>query len=87
MKYHYLYLISKSDSKRSMSAAIANSNLSHKADTAVLTATVDQLRNQIDNLQKANGKLNEEIAAQRDLTKQVAQAARSAPITQQIGKA
>lgn len=78
--------IEKADSKKSMSAAIANANLSHKADTAVLTATVDQLRNQIETLQNANEKLNEEIAAQRDLTKQVAQAARAAPITQQIGK-
>lgn len=79
--------IEKADSKRAMSAAVANANLSHKADTAVLTATVEQQKKEIETLQRANGKLNEEIAAQRELTQAVAQAARAAPINQQIGKA
>lgn len=74
------------EAKRSMSAAISSCDLKHKAETAVLQATVDQQKKEISTLEKANTKLNEEIAAQRELTKQVAQAARAAPITQQIGK-
>jgi HAMP domain-containing protein len=78
--------IEKVESKRAISAAISNSDLKHKAETAVLTATVDQQKKEIETLQKAIDKLNDEIAAQRELTKSVAQAARAAPITQQIGK-
>ena len=74
------------ESKRGMQAAISNAQLSHKADTAVLTATVDQQKKEIETLQRANDKLNDDIAAQRELTKEVANAGRAAPITQQIGK-
>jgi len=76
----------KAESKRSLAAAINNATLSHKADTAVLTATVDQQKREIDSLHKTIDKLNSEVAAQRELTKQVAEAGRAAPITQQIGK-
>jgi polyhydroxyalkanoate synthesis regulator phasin len=79
--------IEKAEGKRSMQAAINNATLTHKADTAVLTATVDQLKKQIETLEAANEKLNGEIKAQRELTEAVANAGRAAPITQQIGKA
>lgn len=79
--------IEKSESKRTLQAAINNATLTHKADTAVLTATVDQLKKQIETLENANEKLNGEIKAQRELTEAVANAGRAAPITQQIGKA
>lgn len=78
--------IEKAESKRAIQSAISNAQLTHKAETAVLSATVDQQRKEIETLQRANDKLNDEIAAQRELTKQVANAARAAPITQQIGK-
>ncbi len=76
----------KVESKRALSAAIGNANLTHKAETAVLTATVDQQKKEILNLTQTIENLKKEVAAQRDLTKEVAMASRQAPITQQIGK-
>jgi hypothetical protein len=76
----------KAESKRALSAAIGNATLTHKAETAVLTATVEQQKKEIASLNQTIANLTKDIAAQRDLTKEVAMASRQAPITQQIGK-
>lgn len=76
----------RADSKRAISSAISNASLNHKAETAVLTATVDQQKKEIATLQATINNLKEEVAAQRALTKEVAMASKAAPITQQIGK-
>ena len=72
-------------SKRAIDAAMSHAKLSHKAETAILTATVDQQKKEINSFEQTLLNLKEEIAAQRELTKQVAQAGRSAPITQSFG--
>ena len=69
-----------------LKAALNNNNLTHKAEIAEMKATVDQQRKEIESLHKTVENMKEEIAAQRQLTKEVAQASRQAPITQQIGK-
>lgn len=78
--------LEKAEGKRAIAAATSNATLNHKAETAVLTATVEQQKKEISTLQSTIDNLKEEVAAQRALTKEVAMASKAAPITQQIGK-
>lgn len=61
------------------------SDLSHKAQTAELTAQVTQQRKEIEMLLKTIENMKFEIAEQRNLTKEVAVASSKAQITQKIG--
>ena len=72
--------------KDGLKAAINNATLTHKAETATLNATVEQQKKEIMTFEKSIANMQNEIAEQRKLTMQVAQASRAAPITQTIGK-
>ncbi|ARF08266.1 hypothetical protein Catovirus_1_316 [Catovirus CTV1] len=60
--------------------------LNHKANIAELKAQVEQQKKEIDVLQKTIENLKHEIAEQRTLTKEVAQASSKSQINQRFGK-
>ena len=60
-------------------------DLTHKAHTARLEAQCEQQKKEIEILNSTISNLKQEIAAQRDLTREVAQAGSKAQITQKIG--
>lgn len=60
--------------------------LNHKANVAELRAQVEQQKKEIDVLQKTIDNLKHEIAEQRNLTKEVAQASSKSQINQKFGK-
>ena len=60
--------------------------LEHKAEIAMLSATVDQLTKERQTFESTIDSLKSEIAAQRDLTRQVAEASKQGAISQQFGK-
>jgi len=72
--------------KDALRAAVSNSTLTHKAESAVLNATVDQQKKEIENLHKTIDNMKHEIAEQRKLTMQVAQAGAKGNTTQNFGK-
>lgn len=65
---------------------MTTSELNHKANIAELKAQVDQQKKEIDVLQKTIDNLKHEIAEQRTLTKEVAQASSKSQINQKFGK-
>lgn len=67
--------------RRNTDLAIRNCELTHKAESAELNAEVKQQSHEIDNLRSTIENLKVELAEQRKLTKDVAQASRAAPIT------
>lgn len=72
--------------KDALKAAISNATLTHKAESAELNATVSQQKKEIENLQATIENMKHEIAEQRKLTMQVAQAGAKGNITQSFGK-
>lgn len=72
--------------KKEMSAALSNCELKHKAEVAELSAGIKQRDNQIQTLEKMLQNLKEEIAAQRQLTKSVAESSKQGAISQTFGK-
>lgn len=77
----------KSSAQAAMSAALTNMNLTHKAEIAKITAENEQRVNDIENFKNTISTLQKEITAQRELTRQVAESSRAAPIAQTFGKA
>jgi hypothetical protein len=71
----------RESAEMSKNMAIRNQDLSHKAETAELNATVNQQKKEIQTLQNTIDNLRSELAEQRKLTKEVAEAGRQAPIT------
>jgi hypothetical protein len=71
---------------RKLKYALDNCLLKHKAEHAELTAAVKQRDNQIITLQNSIENLKIEIAAQRELTKSVAEAGKQGQISQTFGK-
>jgi uncharacterized coiled-coil DUF342 family protein len=69
-----------------LSQALKNKQLEHKAEIATLTATVQQLTKERGTFETTIDNLRSEIAAQRELTKQVAQAGKQGAISQSFGK-
>lgn len=76
----------KSASQAALKAAVNNATLTHKAETAILNATNETQKTEIQNLRETIKNLQMEIAEQRKLTAQIAEAGRAAPISQQFGK-
>jgi hypothetical protein len=66
---------------KAMHAALNNMTLKHKAEIAELTASVNQQKKEIITLEATIKNLQNELAEQRKLTKDVAEAGRQAPIT------
>lgn len=76
----------KLEGKKQLSQALKNKDLEHKAEIATLTATVQQLTKERETFETTFENLKSEIAAQRELTKQVAEAGKQGAITQTFGK-
>jgi hypothetical protein len=76
----------KGAAQAALKAAVNNATLTHKAETAILNATNETQKTEIQNLRKTIDNLQNEIAEQRKLTAQIAEAGRAAPISQQFGK-
>lgn len=72
--------------KAGLSSAINMCNLKHQAEVAELKAVNNQQQIQSENLATTIENLKGEVRAQRELTQAVANAARAAPITQNMGK-
>lgn len=68
-------------SKAAMEQALKMQELSHKAQSADLTATTSQQIKEIESLKQTIANLKDEVGAQRKLTEAVAMASRQAPIT------
>ena len=66
--------------------ALQNLELKHKADVAQLNAQVSQMTKEISSLNNMVDTYKGEITAQRELTRQIADSGRSAPITQTFGQ-
>lgn len=67
----------KESSKKALNAALKNMELSHKAEIATLTAENAQMEHEIKNLKEVIDNLRTELSAQRQLTKDVAEASRN----------
>lgn len=65
---------------------LSMSDLTHKANNAEIKAQVEQQRREIDVLNNTISSLKNELAEQRSLTKEVAQASAKSQITQKFGK-
>jgi HAMP domain-containing protein len=76
----------KSRGRAALEAALRNSELTHKAETATLNATVEQQKHEISHLQSTIEQLRTEVAAQRELSRQIAEAAQKGAINQYMGK-
>lgn len=76
----------KAAGQAALKAAVNNAQLTHKAETAILNATNETQKTEIQNLRQTISNLQNEIAEQRKLTAQIAEAGRAAPISQQFGK-
>lgn len=76
----------RTSSQKALQMAIRSKDLEHKAEIAELSAGNKQLTNEITSLHNAISNLKEEIAAQRDLTREVAQASAKSQISQSFGK-
>lgn len=76
----------KASAEAAMRAALTNMDLKHKFDVAKLTAENEQRVNDIENFKNTIAVLQKEITAQRELTRQVAESSRQAPISQSFGK-
>lgn len=78
--------IEKKRSEGAMKAALHNASLTHKAEIADINAQTKQQEHEIDNLRSIIETLKNEIAEQRQLTRQVADAGKAGAITQSFGK-
>jgi len=67
-------------------SAIANAELKHKAEVATITAENSQSIQQVKSLHIQINSMKEDIVAQRELTRQVAESSRAAPVQQSFGK-
>ncbi len=66
---------------KSLTSAMNNCELKHKAEIAELTASVNQQKREITTLQSAINNLQHELSEQRKLTKDVAEAGRQGAVT------
>ncbi len=73
----------KKHGERAMRTVMSNMELKHKAEVAKMTASMVHQKKKITTLQKTIENLQHELAEQRKLTKDVAEAGRPAPITLQ----
>jgi len=76
----------KSQHARELAGTLKNKELEHKAEIAMLTAKVEQLTKERQTFESTIKNLQSEIAAQRDLTRQVAEASKQGAISQNFGK-
>lgn len=76
----------KATAKRVMESSLDSLTLKHTAETAFLRAKVQQQEISIQNLVENISNLKEEVAAQRQLTKEVAMAGKTGAISQYMGK-
>ncbi len=76
----------KAKNHKELSAALKSKDLTHVAETAQMKALADRLTAEIDTYTSTIETLKHEIASQRKLTKEVAEACKQGGITQQIGK-
>lgn len=76
----------KESSAKELNAALTTSELKHQAEIAQISAQLGQQNKEISNLEKTIDNLRNELAEQRKLTKDVAQAGRAAPINLSTGK-
>lgn len=76
----------KDRSKRAVESAVNQCRLKHAAESAELRAKVDQQTVSNKNLLENIVNLKEEVAAQRQLTKEVAMAGKQGAISQYMGK-
>jgi uncharacterized protein YegJ (DUF2314 family) len=76
----------KEHSAKALKSAVNTAELKFKAETAVIQATIEQQKKEIQSLESTIDGLKVEIAAQRKLTQSVAEAGRAAPITQSFAK-
>ena len=72
--------------KSALEDALSRAELKHQAEIANLSAEANQQKKEIKTLQDTIDNLKNELAEQRKLTKDVAQAGRAAPITQNLAK-
>ena len=72
--------------KQALAQALKNKDLEHKAHIANLQAEVEQLKKERKIFESTIKNLREDIEAQRQLTKQVAEASKSGAISQTFGK-
>ena len=77
----------RTDHKKSMEAALNSTELKHQASIADLKAKSVMFEHEITTLQRTIDKLHEEVDAQRELTKAVAEASKTGQIQQSFGKA
>lgn len=75
----------KKASRQGLEIAIRTKNLEHKAEIAMLTARVEHMTKERETFESTVSSMKEEIAAQRELTKQVAQASKNSAINQTFG--
>jgi hypothetical protein len=78
--------IEKNSSENKLAVELERLTLKHNAETAKLNAEVGQRTSEISVLQNTVKNLQSELAAQRELTKDVALAGKQAPIQQSFGK-
>lgn len=71
---------------KELNASIGSNNLKHTAETAELTASVKQQEREISILNSTIENLKKELAAQRELTREVAVAGKQGSINQTFGK-
>ena len=76
----------KVSSQQALHAALKNSELTHKAETAGILAISKQKEQEVVVLQSTIDNLKQEISAQRELTKSVAEAGKAGAISQSFGK-
>jgi len=69
-----------------LKTALTNCDLKHKAETAVIQATIEQQKKEIKSLENVITNLQNEVGEQRKLTQQVAEAGRKSAINQTFGK-
>ncbi len=75
-----------SEAKKELDSQLRAKDLEHKSNTAMITAEVNQLKEQEKNYQKCIAMLEKQLDDQRQLTKEVAQASAKGAIQQTIGK-
>jgi len=78
--------IANAQAKKELELALRSQELEHKAETATLKAKVEQLENDRVNFKETIDNLKQEVAAQRTLTQQVAEAGKQGAINQSFGK-
>jgi len=76
----------RANAKIALNSAVKNCQLEHKAETAQLKAVSEQQQKEIKSLETTIKNMQAEIAAQRQLTKEVAEAGKQGSIQQTFGK-